>query len=66
MPVYTYRCNDCGQLFEKKQSIHSLDSLVLCPQGHSNVQRVYTAPSIVFKGSGFYVTDHRSHPPASK
>lgn len=64
MPVYTYYCNMCGQTFEKKQSFRAADSTVLCPDGHHDTRRVFTPPSIVFKGKGFYVTDHRAHHPA--
>jgi putative FmdB family regulatory protein len=64
MPVYNFVCPTCGARFEERLSFSESTSAVICPNGHSNVQRVFTAPTIVFKGSGFYVTDHRK--PAQK
>jgi len=58
MPHYTFRCEICGEVFERYLSFsQSLDG-VSCPNGHTQVVRVYRPPAIVFKGSGFYITDH--------
>ena len=60
MPVYTYRCSSCGVQFEKQQSF-SDQSLTRCPEcSKKTLQKVYLPVGIVFKGSGFYSTDHRS------
>ncbi|MHB0987565.1 MAG: FmdB family zinc ribbon protein [Bellilinea sp.] len=60
MPVYTYRCENCGVQFERTQKF-SESSLVICPEcGKKTLRKVYTPVGIVFKGSGFYATDHRS------
>jgi putative FmdB family regulatory protein len=60
MPVYTYRCGNCGVQFDQTQKF-SDDSLTKCPEcGKNTLQKVYTPVGIVFKGSGFYATDHRS------
>jgi putative FmdB family regulatory protein len=60
MPVYTYRCDNCGVQFEKQQS-YSDPSLVRCPEcGKKALKKVYLPVGIVFKGSGFYATDHHS------
>lgn len=60
MPVYTYRCENCGVQFERTQKF-SDDPLKRCPEcGKSTLRKVYTPVGIVFKGSGFYATDHRS------
>lgn len=60
MPVYTYRCENCGVQFERTQKF-SEPSLVWCPEcGKKELRKVYTPVGIVFKGSGFYATDHRS------
>ena len=59
MPVYVYHCNECNQTFELKRSYEDADRGAMCPRGHINVRRVFTRPTIVFKGSGFYSTDHR-------
>jgi putative FmdB family regulatory protein len=60
MPRYEFSCPVCGQTFEKTLSFQETQVGVRCPSGHKNVRRVYTAPLVMFKGSGFYVTDHRS------
>ena len=60
MPVYAYRCDNCGIQFDKKQHF-SDPPLKLCPKcGKKALHKVYTPVGIVFKGSGFYATDHRS------
>lgn len=59
MPTYEYRCRSCGHQFEMLQSIteESLDS---CPRCDGPVERLIGAGSgLIFKGSGFYVTDYR-------
>jgi putative FmdB family regulatory protein len=62
MPVYTYRCQSCGVEFRKTQ-MFSDKPLTRCPQCRtSNVWRVPQLPAIVFKGSGWYSTDHRPAP----
>ena len=65
MPVYTYRCDSCGVQFEKHQSFHD-QPLKTCPECRKkSVKRVITPTKIIFKGSGFYATDHKS-PSGSK
>lgn len=60
MPVYTYRCKNCGIQFEKYQSFND-QPLTRCPEcSKKALQKVYQPVGIVFKGSGFYATDHRS------
>lgn len=60
MPVYTYRCENCGVQFERNQRF-SEQPLAWCPEcGKKALRKVYTPVGIVFKGSGFYATDHRS------
>ncbi len=60
MPVYTYRCENCGVQFERFQSF-SDPMLTRCPECNKKaLRKVYTPVGIVFKGSGFYATDHRS------
>jgi putative FmdB family regulatory protein len=60
MPIYTYRCESCGIRFEKTQKFSDAP-LTRCPEcGKKALQKVYTPVGIVFKGSGFYATDHRS------
>jgi putative FmdB family regulatory protein len=65
MPVYTYRCESCGVQFERSQKFTD-SPLVRCPEcGKKTLRKVYTPVGIVFKGSGFYSTDHRSPSGAS-
>ena len=58
MPIYTFECTICGVQFERAQ--HMTDqTLPECPNGHQTVHRVFTSPAVIFKGAGFYSTDHR-------
>ena len=60
MPIYTYRCDNCGVQFERRQKF-SDDPLKRCPECNKFALRiVYLPVGIVFKGSGFYATDNRS------
>ena len=68
MPTYEYVCEKCGHQFEKFQSI-SAAPLTTCPQelcaqkrwGKGKVKRAIGAGAgIIFRGSGFYITDYRS------
>jgi putative FmdB family regulatory protein len=60
MPVYTYRCDSCGVEFERHQSFND-EPLKICPECRKKtVKRIITPSKIIFKGSGFYATDHRS------
>jgi len=61
MPSYSYRCPICGEEFEKSLAINADHEHVCCPNGHASVQRIYTAPRIKFKGSGFYVNDSKKN-----
>lgn len=67
MPLYDFSCPICGAQFEKRLSFSDNPASVTCPNGHPNPQRVYTAPMVQFKGSGWYITDNRkSSAPASE
>ena len=60
MPIYTYRCENCGIQFDKHQKF-SDQPLTHCPECSKNaLRKVYQPVGIVFKGSGFYATDNRS------
>jgi putative FmdB family regulatory protein len=60
MPIYTYRCENCGVRFERNQKFSDAP-LAWCPEcGKKALRKVYTPVGIVFKGSGFYATDNRS------
>lgn len=65
MPVYTYRCDSCGVQFERHQSFHDAP-LTTCPECRKkSLKKVITPTRVIFKGSGFYATDHKS-PSGSK
>jgi len=60
MPIYTYRCENCGVRFERQQKFDDLP-LSWCPECNKKaLRKVYMPVGIVFKGKGFYSTDHRS------
>jgi len=60
MPIYTYRCENCGVQFERQQKFSDAP-LTRCPEcSKKTLRKVYQPVGIVFKGSGFYATDHRS------
>lgn len=59
MPTYEYECKKCG-IFEKFQSI-TADPIKECPKCGGPVKRLISAGAgVIFKGSGFYITDYRS------
>ncbi len=60
MPIYTYRCENCGVQFERHQSFND-EPLKTCPECRKkSLKKVITPTRIIFKGSGFYATDHKS------
>jgi len=68
MPTYEYSCEKCGGAFELVQSMRDAP-LKECPKGlcqqkkwgHGKVKRLIgTGAGLIFKGSGFYITDYRS------
>ena len=67
MPTYEYLCRDCGHGFDIVQSFKD-ESLTICPACGGVLRKVFAAPAISFKGSGFYATDSRkgSKSPESK
>jgi putative FmdB family regulatory protein len=57
MPLYEYKCNECGQVFEVMQRFS--DSPLTQHEGCGGaVQRLLSAPALQFKGSGWYITDY--------
>ena len=61
MPVYEYECKDCGNRFEKMQPI-TADPLRECPVcGQEALRRVFQPVGVIFKGSGWYITDSRKN-----
>ena len=64
MPTYEYACPKCGHKFEFFQTM-SAAPLKKCPKcGKSGVKRLIGAGAgLIFKGTGFYITDYRKGPP---
>ena len=58
MPTYDYRCKACGQELEVFQSF-SDDPLTTCEACGGQLRKLFGAPGIAFKGSGFYKNDSR-------
>ena len=65
MPTYEYECKKCCFRFELKRHFGE-DGEAPCPQCAGEGRRVFSAVPIIFKGSGFYVTDHKQNNPASE
>jgi len=57
VPIYEYRCPDCEYTFELKQSMKD-DAVAACEKCGKSVGRIISAPAIMFKGSGWYITDY--------
>jgi putative FmdB family regulatory protein len=57
MPTYEYACKSCGHTFEIVRSM-SDPPLTECPRCGGELRRIFAAPTITFRGSGFYATDH--------
>ena len=57
MPLYAYRCTQCGHRFEKIQNF-SAEPETECPKCHGLLERPLTAPRLHFKGAGWYVNDY--------
>ena len=59
MPRFDFECRECGLVFEAELPLRAAAGQVICPRGHREVRKRFSPPAIVFKGSGWYVTDHR-------
>ena len=65
MPLYEYQCKDCGVRFERRQHINE-PPVKVCPECGGEVHRLIQPVGIIFKGSGFYVTDNRAKSSTAK
>jgi putative FmdB family regulatory protein len=65
MPLYDYACTKCGRTFEVRRGFNEIheDPCAACG---APLRRVFNAAPVLFKGSGFYVTDSRGSAPGSK
>jgi putative FmdB family regulatory protein len=59
MPTYEYQCRSCNHRFEIWQKMTDAP-LTICPQCGGPIHKLFFPAGIVFKGSGFYKTDHPS------
>ena len=57
MPIYEYLCQNCAYRFEVKQGIKD-DPIKTCSRCGQAVTKLISSPAIMFKGSGWYVTDY--------
>ena len=60
MPIYEYECEKCACRFELKRRFSEDAGSPCCPKCRSKVRRIFSPSVILFKGSGFYVTDSRN------
>jgi putative FmdB family regulatory protein len=58
LPIYEYECTCCPSRFELRRGFHE-DSPVACPHCGGKARQRFSSVPIIFKGSGFYVTDSR-------
>jgi len=59
VPIYGYRCTNCGHQFEIQQRM-SDDPLKVCPKCQGKLTKVLYPTGVIFKGSGFYTTDYKA------
>ena len=59
MPTYEYACRNCGEHLEVVQSFRD-EPLTTCGNCSGALRKVFSAAGIIFKGSGYYVTDTRA------
>jgi putative FmdB family regulatory protein len=59
LPLYDYRCRACSKVTEVRHGFREAHH-VACPECGGELARVFSPAGIVFKGSGFYLTDSRN------
>ena len=60
MPIYEYKCKQCGHVFEELRSITDGDSAT-CPKCGHTAKKIFSGSvGFIFKGSGFYITDYKN------
>jgi putative FmdB family regulatory protein len=57
MPIYEYKCQQCGEQFEKRQSVSDAP-LTTCEKCHGKLEKQWSLSGFQFKGAGWYVTDY--------
>jgi putative FmdB family regulatory protein len=61
MPTYEYQCEKCACRFEVKRRFSEDAGSPCCPECSGKVRQLYSPSAILFKGSGFYITDSRNN-----
>ncbi len=64
MPIYDYRCENCGYENSFLQKMNE-QPFTKCPKCGGKFKRLVSAPAIKFKGSGFYITDYKNNSSSS-
>src|SRR5437867_2076601 len=57
MPIYEYKCQQCGAHFEKRHNV-SDEPLTTCEKCHGRLEKQWSLSGFQFKGAGWYVTDY--------
>jgi len=57
MPIYEYKCQQCGRQFETRQSVSDAP-LTTCEKCHGKLEKQWSLSGFQFKGAGWYVTDY--------
>jgi len=57
LPIYEYECSSCRSRFERKQRFDE-EPVASCPRCSGKARRLIHSVPVIFKGSGFYCTDH--------
>ena len=67
MPIYEYKCLDCGEHLEKMQKV-SDETLKICEKCGGKLEKQWSRSGFQFKGEGWYVSEYgkKSHPPETK
>lgn len=65
MPTYEYQCNRCKAVYELRQGFDAATTHKCEECGKGTAKRILHAPKVLFKGSGWYVTDSKGKNPAA-
>ena len=57
MPIYEYKCKQCGKVYEKRQNVSDAP-LTTCEKCHGELEKQWSLSGFQFKGGGWYVTDY--------
>ena len=65
MPIYEYKCKDCGEHFERRQGVND-PPLTVCEKCSGTLEKQWSRTGFQFKGDGWYVTDYAKKPGGSE